>query len=325
MKKIKINIIEAVKFFKENVLSITEVSKRFNMERHTLSKYLGNLPKTENYIDKDGYRYYFEENEWNALEHYKQTGRLVESYTKYGVAKNTFIRWKDLFELSQYKQYKYNYDRNKFQTIETEEDAYWLGFITADGYLNEDRGFLSIKLQASDENHLQKFLNFLNAKEVQIKDDKGGSGQIVKVVTLNSRELINNLTKYGLEQGKSGKEKYISLPLCLQKHYIRGLIDGDGCLHDGDIPMFDLVGSKELVQNVVNFINENIVDLELNKHGRVYSHGTIYRMRLNKKETVYKCFQYFYESANIYLDRKYNYAMSFLHGRDKTEEKTGTA
>ena len=28
---------------------------------------------------------------------------------------------------------KYHYDRNKFKEIVTEEDAYWLGFITADG------------------------------------------------------------------------------------------------------------------------------------------------------------------------------------------------
>lgn len=33
-----------------------------------------------------------------------------------------------------------------FNNIDNAEKAYWIGFITADGYVNEDRGFLSIKL-----------------------------------------------------------------------------------------------------------------------------------------------------------------------------------
>ena len=30
---------------------------------------------------------------------------------------------------------KYNYNKNAFNEIVTEEDAYWLGFLLADGYI----------------------------------------------------------------------------------------------------------------------------------------------------------------------------------------------
>lgn len=31
---------------------------------------------------------------------------------------------------------QYTYNKNAFNIIETEEDAYWLGFILADGYVS---------------------------------------------------------------------------------------------------------------------------------------------------------------------------------------------
>lgn len=34
------------------------------------------------------------------------------------------------------------YDRYFFHVIDTAEKAYWLGFVTADGYVNERRNFL---------------------------------------------------------------------------------------------------------------------------------------------------------------------------------------
>lgn len=37
------------------------------------------------------------------------------------------------------RRYQRNFNRNAFDKIETEADAYWLGFILADGYINEDR------------------------------------------------------------------------------------------------------------------------------------------------------------------------------------------
>ena len=75
----------------------------------------------------------------------------------------------------------------------------------------------------------------MQAYDIEIKDDYGGSNQIIKSITLNSRDLVNNLVQYGLFQGKSGKEHFYDLlQIELVKHYIRGIVDGDGCLHAGE-------------------------------------------------------------------------------------------
>ena len=53
---------------------------------------------------------------------------------------------------------KYHYDRTKFSKIETEEDAYWLGFITADGCIVNEY-LLQIKLA---ENTLKNSVGILD-------------------------------------------------------------------------------------------------------------------------------------------------------------------
>ena len=38
------------------------------------------------------------------------------------------------------------YNRHIFDTIDSEDKAYWLGFIVADGYVNDNKHMLRIKL-----------------------------------------------------------------------------------------------------------------------------------------------------------------------------------
>ena len=57
---------------------------------------------------------------------------------------------------------KYNkkYNRQFFDEINTEEKAYWLGFLQGDGYVSKDNR-LQIGLAGKDSIHLEKFLNTL--------------------------------------------------------------------------------------------------------------------------------------------------------------------
>ena len=64
------------------------------------------------------------------------------------------------------KKSKYYCNYEFFKNIDTEEKAYWLGFLYADGWItvNEDAnsGHVGIQLQKSDYEHLKKFNNSLN-------------------------------------------------------------------------------------------------------------------------------------------------------------------
>ena len=54
---------------------------------------------------------------------------------------------------------KYIYNKDYFKVIDSEEKAYWLGFIYADGYVcaNDTGSELGIELQVGDIEHLKKF------------------------------------------------------------------------------------------------------------------------------------------------------------------------
>jgi hypothetical protein len=50
---------------------------------------------------------------------------------------------------------RYALDESFFNCIDTEDKAYWLGFLTADGLIGDD--FVRIDLQLRDIDHLHKF------------------------------------------------------------------------------------------------------------------------------------------------------------------------
>ena len=61
---------------------------------------------------------------------------------------------------------KYTCDDNYFKEINTEEKAYWLGFLYADGYINNKRKQgnykVGIAISESDKAHLEKFKNAIH-------------------------------------------------------------------------------------------------------------------------------------------------------------------
>ena len=63
------------------------------------------------------------------------------------------------------------YNRHIFDDIDSSEKAYWLGFIIADGYLNDDKNMLRIKLGDKDKNHLIKFIKFLGGDLSMLKNE----------------------------------------------------------------------------------------------------------------------------------------------------------
>lgn len=329
MKKLKKIVIEAIEYYKQNpTKSLTKIGEIFQVDRHSISKYLKNdeylLYKFNNKSNlTDEYVYYFEQNELNFIQLYINNptisyNELITKINGKAPSRRTLYSWLAIlgYEKTEGQSIKYHYNRNAFSTIDTEEDAYWLGFITTDGCIIDNK-WLQIQLAAKDKEHLVKFCKYIGlpTEEIEeiIKDSVGGAytrDNPVNVVKICSVDIINHLLDKGITPRKSGKEKpYICKNVELEKAYIRGLIDGDGYIGSTQYRL-GLVGSYEICDYVKQFITKNIKDISQHE---IYQHGVIFKLDLTGRKQSIQILKFLYDNANIYLDRKYSLAQSYIN------------
>lgn len=203
---------------------------------------------------------------------------------------------------------RYKYNTNAFEKIETEQDAYWLGFILADGYVSAEgtKPYLQIKLGEKDENHLKKYISYLGyTDEGVIKHCTGGAytrDNPCLVVKTSCSKISENLRQYGLNGAKSKKEVPFMLNnIELEKSYIRGIIDGDGWIRENKNGM-GVCGSLNVIEYIKDFIQNNIIDVSAN---HISKHGDIYKFEVISKTKTKAILNFLYKDATVYLDRKY--------------------
>ena len=101
---------------------------------------------------------------------------------------------------------KYTNDDNFFEKIDTEEKAYWLGFIAADGYITTKRAQcnqqLGITLSEKDINHLEKFKKSLKATNpINIYEAWSScynkNSKFARVL-ITSQKLVDDIKKFGI-------------------------------------------------------------------------------------------------------------------------------
>lgn len=186
-----------------------------------------------------------------------------------------------------------------FNNIDNAEKAYWIGFITADGYVNEDRGFLSIKLQYSDIKHLKKFTKFIGCSEDNIVIKYHNiTGKPLCRICLNSKKLVNSLIRLNIRQNKSTNEHVAPIPNEFIKDYIRGIIDGDGHI---DKERIDICNSIEVLTYIKEYLNEKCYTTI----GKICNHYNTHRIFICKNRGL--ALKHLYYDNCICLDRKYNF------------------
>lgn len=191
-----------------------------------------------------------------------------------------------------------------FDTIDTEEKAYWLGFIAADGCIYKKHNNLSIKLARKDKHHLSKFVNDLSANYL-VRDYQLKNGYKYSTVRLFNSHLVNSLAKYGVVPNKTFIMEPIKLSQELMRHYWRGFFDGDGniaCYDKGKQWGITLVGvNKEIINSFKSFVCE-YCDTKASIHK---GKSGVYSFRVKGNKVAPSAIHALYKDANIYLDRKY--------------------
>ena len=208
---------------------------------------------------------------------------------------------------------KYNYNENYFENIDSEEKAYWLGFIFADGCVGsrKKQRSLEITLKKRDRKHLVKFINAINGDESQISEKRinlNGKEFIAYRVIVNCTKMCNDLIKHGAVPRKSLILKFPKhLEPKLIKHFIRGYLDGDGCI---DFPRcrVSIVGTQEFLTSLQDYfesLGAPRTKMSRKRGNKAYSIE-------NGGKGAKLILEDLYGQSSIFLDRKYIKALAHL-------------
>ncbi len=129
---------------------------------------------------------------------------------------------------------KYTLNENYFEDINTEEKAYWLGFLHAEAgvSVNKKGNQLIVSLSQGDGQHLFKLAAALQTnapiRNYEYLKKNGKLNKYTKFCLTYSGKLAETLTKLGVKPKKSHTLLPAQLDESLMRHYWRGLFDGDG-------------------------------------------------------------------------------------------------
>lgn len=216
------------------------------------------------------------------------------------------------------KKSPYYCNYNFFDKIDTEEKAYWLGFLTADGWISKNEknnsGVVGIELQYGDIDHLKKFNKSLNGnykitdrwRKCRLSTNKQKANHQC-VIRIFSLYMYNALVKLGFTNNKSYD---VDIPSCIQhnliRHYLRGVFDGDGCFSytSKSFNISFISASKNLMSSINEIIDELNIEASLSNYISEFN-TPMYELHVYKKADKLKLLNYMYKDSNIYLTRKH--------------------
>ena len=224
---------------------------------------------------------------------------------------------------------KHNFNQEFFDIIDTEEKAYILGFIYADGCNNRhpSTGELSISQMERDVDILFKIKKAMDStypiSEEKIKSSKEKRFRFY----VYSKKIALQLNNLGVVHNKSLILKFPDfISDELMPHFIRGYFDGDGSVWEGKRKKmivkkenkpgetrerivqnvkFNFTGSNTFIPYLQEYLIEHIglskTKLNYSKAKEDYRHCS---MEYSGRKNLKILYDYMYSSATIYGERK---------------------
>ena len=221
---------------------------------------------------------------------------------------------------------KYSVEDNFFNTIDTEEKAYFLGLLYSDGSNIEKRNIIQLTLQKKDLHILKRLTSLIQPDKpiYETKDKKYCS------IAIYSLQMSQDLIKLGCVSKKSLILKFPNseqIPDHLMNHFIRGIFDGDGSIMVSQEKYkftFSVCGTEDIVSNIRDrLIGEcNVNKVTTGTKIIASTQNILYSICYNGRVNCLKIKNYLYKDATVYLNRKYDKFFSVpLIGRKKNGRK----
>lgn len=249
---------------------------------------------------------------------------IINCAKKFKIGKNTlydYLKENDLIKNDKNYQKDITYDKNFFDSIDSEEKAYWLGFIMADGYTRLDKNNnpaqMSIEIGKKDIEILNAFKKNIKSNHIiRERSRKTCTGKISEIcsITISSQHLTSKLISYGVIPNKTYigfiNEEIFSDNEELIFHYLRGYSDGDGTINKrkGNYVFKLVIKSESILDTIANWIKKYC-----NIDPKITIYEGAYRLSIQNKKDCFIFLEKLYKNANIYLDRKHQNYLSHIN------------
>lgn len=262
------------------------------------------------------------------IEDYKNNVSIRKISEKYDVTRPTVSRFLEEKGIKTTKgnHYRtYHHNESFFDVIDSEEKAYWLGFMFADGYIVDENGHygqdkFGISLAKQDKKTLEDFAKAIQSNNpICIYPRKDNIGQPLCRILLTSQKTVDDLIKHGCVKQKSLiLQPPIDVPRDLTRHFIRGFFDGDGSiskvLKQNKSQEYwysiNITSTYEMIEWIYNFFEMGSIIKEKRRDKTYY-------YSLGGHRQVIKFFHILYDNATIYMERKYNRFLEFVEKYDE--------
>lgn len=229
------------------------------------------------------------------------------------------------------KKRPYYCEYDFFKTIDSEEKAYWLGFLCADGWITENiktnSGHVGIQLQIRDYEHLKKFNKSIHGNykieigEKECKLSNPNKKNKFCRIRIHSINMVNHLKKHGFTNAKTYDLKFPNIQKNLYRHFIRGFFDGDGCVRMRNRKLVSGTNKTypqcDITSNVESFLCELrtlLYDVGITSY--ICKDRNNFRLYISGLKSNMLFLNYIYENSNCYLDRKYQIYTNILQNVD---------
>lgn len=201
-------------------------------------------------------------------------------------------------------------DDTYFTQIDTEQKAYFLGYMYADGNVYKTR--FKLELNKQDIDILYVFLQELKStrKIYEYKNNRS--------VLISNKKMVDDLISLGCGPRKTYNLRFPSqtqVPDHLLSHFIRGYFDGDGSIcifpYKSAIWRFTIMAPylfctqlQSILQPYFSSLFSIVKDKRINSEVDMYTLFTSSSTGPTGTKNIHQIYDYLYKDATIFLGRK---------------------
>lgn len=232
---------------------------------------------------------------------------------------------------------EYQINENFFESIDTEEKAYILGFLYADGcnYVSKSgqKEIIATQLE-QDKDILEQIKTVIESTYPLYTEIQKENGKTKYIFRVTSNKLSDDLYKLGVVYKKSLILTFPDLTIfksdTLIRHFIRGVFDGDGCIWMGKPKYreyqdkktgkiytrlslntkFTFTGNIKFIEPLQDYLVSKIslsktkLNFSKAKNKNNNTSESVCTMEYSGKGNIKKLYDYMYTDSTIYGNRK---------------------